>query len=153
MRKYLIPLAASLAIATPALANEARIEGRGGVIWNNQGTDPIAGVAVGYDWDLGSSTFVGAEVSGDKIIKDGTRISVGVGGRIGARIGTAGKLYGVGAWQTKPCRLCEDSIGVGAGYEHSLGQNLYGKVEYRHNIVGNNVSDTDVAGVGLGMRF
>ena len=49
MRKVLLPLLASLAIATPAMANEARIEARGGVIWANGTSEDVWGAAAGYD--------------------------------------------------------------------------------------------------------
>ena len=35
MRKIILPLIASLAFATPALANDTRVEVRGGAIWSN----------------------------------------------------------------------------------------------------------------------
>ena len=47
MHKVLLSLAASLALATPALANEARVEARGGVIWDQGDEEAIAGVAAG----------------------------------------------------------------------------------------------------------
>jgi hypothetical protein len=65
MRKVLFALLASLAMASPALANESRVEARGGVIWNGGDSEAIAGVAAGYDFDLGSKAFAGAEVSAD----------------------------------------------------------------------------------------
>ena len=36
MRKIVLPLLASLALASPALANETRVEARGGVIWSDR---------------------------------------------------------------------------------------------------------------------
>lgn len=153
MRKVLVSLAASLALASPALANEVRVEGRGGIIWDQGEEEGIAGVAVGYDFDLNESTFVGAEVTADKILTDGTKVAFGVNGRVGARLSDAGKLYAVGGYQSEPCDLCEDSWTLGAGYQHSFGSNLYGKVEYRHYFVDNGVSDPDAVMVGLGMRF
>ena len=146
-------LAATTLAAAPAMANEARVEARGGVIWNGSDSEALAGLAAGYDVDLGQKTFVGVEVSGDKILTDHTRISFGASARAGAKLGEAGKLYAVGGYATKPCKFCEDSFNVGAGYQHNFGQKFYGKVEYRHNFVGNGVRDTDVAGVGLGVRF
>ena len=67
MRLVILPLIALAAAATPALANEARVEARGGVIWDGGVTEDVWGIAAGYDWDLGEKTFVGLEVSGDKI--------------------------------------------------------------------------------------
>ena len=151
MLKVIVPLMASLALASPALANEARVEARGGIIWDNGDEEGIAGVAAGYDFDLGN-TFVGAEVSADKILTDNTRVSFGFGGRAGVKTSEAGKLYAAGSYQTKPCSTCEDSWTLGAGYQHGFGGNLYGKVEYRHYFV-DGFSDPDAVTAGLGVRF
>ncbi len=153
MRKVLLSLAASLAVASPALANEARIEGRGGVIWDQGDEQATAGIAAGYDFDLGSRVFAGPEISADKILTDNTRVSFGFGGRAGVKTSEAGKLYAAGAYQTKPCSTCEDSWSLGGGYQHSFGTNLYGKVEYRHFFAKNNVSDPDSVVAGVGLKF
>ena len=153
MRLVALSLIASLAAASPALADESRVEARGGVVWNSNDSEAIAGVAAGHDWDLGTSSFVGAEVSADKILTDNTRVSFGFGGRVGAKVSEAGKLYAAASYQTKTCSGCEDSVSAGAGYQQNFGGNLYGKVEYRHFFVGNNVSDYDAAVAGLGVRF
>jgi outer membrane immunogenic protein len=153
MRKVLLPLLASLAIASPALANEARVEARGGVIWNDGDSEAIAGVAAGYDFDLGGSTFAGVEASADKILESNTRLAFGFSGRAGVKLSEAGKLYGIGGYTTKACRFCDDSLHLGAGYQHNFGQSLYGKVEYRHYFFDNGVSDPDAVVAGVGMRF
>jgi outer membrane immunogenic protein len=152
MRKILVSLAASLAIASPALANEARVEARGGVVFGSGDEEAIAGIAAGYDYDLGSKAFVGAEVSADKVLEGGTRVTFGLGGRAGVKLAEAGKLYVAGSWQSKPCSFCDDFWSAGAGYQHNFGTNLYGKVEYRHFIV-DNANDPDAVLVGLGARF
>lgn len=153
MRLVLLSLAAATLVATPALANEGRVETRGGVIWNGSDSEAIAGVAAGYDWDLGGKSFVGIEASGDKILESNTRVAFGGSLRAGVKTSEAGKLYAVGGYATKPCKFCEDSVNLGAGYQHSFGQNFYGKIEYRHNFIGKGIPDTDVAGVGLGFKF
>ncbi len=155
MRRVLLSLAAaaaSVAVASPALANEARVEGRGGVIWGSGDEEAIAGIAAGYDFDLGSTTFVGAEVTADKILTSGTKVSFGFNGRVGAKLGDASKLYAVGGYNTEPCDLCDGTWGLGAGFQQGFAQNLYGKVEYRHSFV-DNFDDTDTVLVGLGTRF
>jgi outer membrane immunogenic protein len=154
MRTVLISLAAALAAASPALANEARVEARGGVIWGGGDTEATIGAAVGYDFDLGTSTFVGAEVSGDKILTSGTKVAWGFTGRAGIKTGDSGKLYAKGGYVTEFANGAEHNWQVGAGYQHNLGSKLYGKVEYTHylpNAAG--VSDADSVGVGLGLRF
>jgi len=153
MRFVALSLLASLAAASPALANEARVEARGGIVWGSGDSEAVAGVAAGYDFDLGDTAFAGLEVSGDKILTSNTRVSFGFGGRLGTRVGDAGKLYAAAAYQTKPCRFCEESVSLGAGYQHAFGEKLYGKVEYRHFFVGNNVPDYNAVVVGLGTKF
>lgn len=152
MRYIVLPLLASLAVASPALANEARIEARGGVVWDSNDSEATAGVAVGYDWDLGANTFVGLETSADKILTSNQRVTFGIGGRVGFKTSPDGKLYAVSTYQTKNCKYCEEFVSLGAGYQHNLGNNLYGKVEYRHNFVDNS-SDYDAALVGVGVKF
>ena len=155
MRHVLLSLAAAVAtvaVASPALANEARVEGRGGVIWGSGNEEAVAGIAVGYDFDLGSATFAGAEITADKILTSGTKVSFGFNGRAGVKMGEASKLYAVGGYNTEVCDLCDGTWGLGAGFQQGFPQNLYGKIEYRHNFV-DNFDDTDTLMVGLGARF
>lgn len=153
MRKVLLPLLASLAIATPAFANEARIEARGGVYWTNGYTQDAYGVAAGYDFDLGTTAFAGVEVSGDKIADTGTKVAFGFTGRAGAKLGEAGKLYATGGYTTEPCDTCDGSWHAGAGYQQGFGKNLYGKVEYRHFFTQNNAPDSNAVMAGVGVKF
>ncbi len=153
MRLVVLSLAAALVSATPALANEARIEGRGGVIWDNGTTEDIWGVAAGYDWDLSANTFAGVEVSGDKIGASNTKVAWGFTGRAGAKVGNGTKLYVDGGYTTEPCDLCEHSWHAGAGVEQPISGNVYAKVAYRHNFVANGFSDTDSVVAGVGMKF
>ena len=152
MRLVLISLAASLVAATPALANEARVEARGGAIWGSGQTEAIAGVAAGYDYDLGKTAFVGAEVTADKILTSGTKVTFGFNGRVGAKIAENGKLYAVGGYNTENCDLCDGTWTAGAGYQHSFGK-LYGKVEHRHSFVNDGFPDFDAVVAGLGVKF
>ena len=154
MRTVLISLAAALAAASPALANEARVEARGGVIWGGGDTEATAGAAVGYDFDLGSSTFAGAEVTGDKVLTSGTKVSWGFNGRAGVKVGTGGKVYANGGYNTEFADAAQGNWHVGAGYQQNLGSKLYGKVEYQHYLPkAANTADADSVGVGLGLRF
>ena len=155
MRTVLLSLAAAAAVvATPALANEARVEARGGVIWSGGDSEAIAGAAIGYDYDLGTSAFAGVEVSGDKILTSGTKVAFGFTGRVGAKISEAGKLYANGGYTTEFCDSCKGAWHAGAGYQQNLGSQLYGKVEYRHFFPeANFAADSDAVAVGLGLRF
>lgn len=153
MRLVLLTLAASLVAATPALANEARVEARGGAIWNKGNTEAVAGVAAGYDFDLGSMAFAGAEVSADKILTSGTKVSFGFNGRLGAKVTEASKVYAIGGYNTENCDFCDGAWSLGAGYQQAFGK-LYGKLEYRHFFADNAaLTDLDAVVVGVGVKF
>jgi len=155
MRIALVTLAAAAAAAaaTPAIANEARVEARTGIIWDGSDSEAVAGVAVGYDYDLNDRFFVGVEGSADKILADDTRVSWGAGGRIGAKVTPTTKLYAASTWQSKPCRYCNSAVAVGGGLQQSLNDKVYAKVEYKHELVGDNTPDADLGLVGIGLKF
>lgn len=152
MKKFAVAAALlSAVVATPALAadgGEARVEVRGGYVTGSGLDDATLGVAGGYDLNLGEKTFIGAEIAGDKVLKGGYDVQFSAGGRLGANVGTNGKLYANAGYTFGQI----DDPYVGAGYQHKLGQNIYGKVEYRHQFI-NNFSDFDTFGVGVGFAF
>jgi opacity protein-like surface antigen len=152
MKKSLLAaVGLSLVIATPAYANEGRAEVRGGVLWGFGDSEGVAGIALGYDWDLGDSAFGGVEVSGDKILEDGSKIAFGATGRLGIKAGESTKVYADGGYTSKPCTGCDDSLHVGAGLEQKLGTSVYIKVAYRHFFSG--AGDFDAVVGGLGLNF
>lgn len=154
MYKFAIAAAAAVAAsASPALANEARVEARTGMlIVSGAGSFGTVGAAAGYDVDLGP-VFVGAEVSADKVLFTGApRVSVGASARLGAAVSENDKLYVAGGYSSKIVAGGEDYIPVGAGWQHSFGQ-IYVKAEYRHAFVGNGVSDNDLIATGIGVKF
>lgn len=154
MKIYLSALLLIAAAApTPALAGDGRVEARGGIVFGSGDSEAAAGLAVGYDFDLGGSAFLGAEVSGDKILQDNTRIVLGLTGRAGVKAGENTRFFATGGYSTKPCRFCENSLHAGAGAEFALGSRVYGKVEYRHFFVDNGGSDFDSVVAGVGIRF
>jgi hypothetical protein len=135
--------------ATPALANEGRVDVHGGLVWANGDSEGTVGVAAGYDFDIGTNTFFGVEGSADKVLVDGSELYYGLSGRIGGKIGDRGKLYGVAGYTFAEG---QDSPHAGVGYEHMLGSRAYAKVEYRHYFV-EDFSDLNAAVVGVGIRF
>jgi len=154
MKKISIIVGAlAVAASSPALANEGRVEARSGVYWSDGFSDATVGVAAGYDWSMGERGFVGAEVTGDKVLTNGAKVSFGVNARGGAKLANGAKLYVTGGWNSEPCDLCEGGASAGAGVEFPFGNAFYGKVEYRHFFVGNGFSDANVAVAGLGVRF
>jgi opacity protein-like surface antigen len=153
MRKLLlttaVALGASLAVAAPASANEGRVEARGGVVWGYGSSEGVAGVAAGYDWDLGSSAFVGAEVSADKILASGAKIQFGVNARLGLNAGESTKVYATGGISTKPASGLDEAWNAGAGVQQDLGGTVYIKAEYRHYWVSGGDFNAVVGGVGV----
>ncbi len=138
--------AAALVAATPAAANEARAEVRGGVVWAAGAEEATAGVALGYDFDLGTSAFAGVEASADKVLEGGANVVFGTSVRAGAKVGD-GKLYAIGGFSFTEH---DDSWHLGAGYQHKVGSNLYVKAEYRRFF---DVVDVNSAVFGVGVNF
>jgi len=153
MLTYLLPFAASLALATPALADEFRAELRGGVWWAPGVHKGTIGVAAGRDFNVAGLLFVGVEGSADKILTSGSKVSFGASGRAGANVTPWDKLYLAAGYSTKPCDLCEGAASVGAGWEHKIFFGLYGKLEYRHFIGHNGQSDANAGVAGVGVKF
>lgn len=155
MRIALVSLAAvaAVAAATPALANEARVEARTGIVWDGSDSEAVAGVAVGYDYDLGSKFFVGIEGSADKVLTSDTRVSWGVGGRAGFKVTPTTKLYANSTWQSKFSKYGNSAVAVGGGVEQALDNRFYAKAEYKHLLVGDNTPDADVGLLGVGVKF
>lgn len=149
MNKFtaLIAAVAALGVAAPAAANEGRGEIRGGVAWANGEEEAIVGAALGYDFDLGKTAFVGVEGSADEMLVDDATIVWGTTARVGARLGN-GKLFATGGYSFGEG---EDALHLGAGYQHALGENAYLKAEYRHFF--SDIVDVNVVAAGLGMRF
>lgn len=149
MRKFAIAAAvAALSVASPALAaGEGRIEARGGIAWAGGGSEAIAGIAAGYDFDLGGNGFVGVEGSADKILVDGAEVFFGLTARGGVKVGNAGKLFATAGYTFNE----GDAAHIGAGYQHAFGEKVYGKVEYRRYLL--NGTDLNGAVVGLGIKF
>lgn len=139
-------------VAMPAAAQEApgtgRVEARGGIVWAAGSEEAAAGVAAGYDFDLGDALFIGVEGSADKVLADGADVVWGVGGRIGARVSEEGRLYAAGGYAFGDG---EDVPYLGAGYSHRLGQSVYVSAEYRHFF--SDFVDVNAATVGVGFNF
>lgn len=152
MKKFAVATALLTAvIATPALAApqvEGRTEVRGGYVTGGVLDDATLGVAGGVDFDLGDTAFAGVEIAGDKVLIDGAKVQFSSGARVGAKVGTNGKLFATGGYTFGQI----DDPYVGAGYQHKLGQNLYAKAEYRHQFI-ENFSDFDAFTVGFGFAF
>ncbi|MCB2066306.1 MAG: hypothetical protein KDE15_06665 [Erythrobacter sp.] len=144
--------AAAGLIAIPAAAQDApgtaRVEARGGIAWAAGNEEAVAGVAAGYDFDLGDTLFVGVEGSADKVLAGGADVVWGVGGRIGAHVSDRGRLYAAGGYAFGDG---EDVPYLGAGYSHRVTDSVYLTTEYRHFF--SDFVDVNAATVGVGFNF
>ena len=148
-------IGAALALATPAHADETRVEvNTSGNFYGGDYQQSI-GVAAGHDFNLVPGVFAGPEVSLDKTLATNTLTAFGISGRVGANLGPAGKLYAVGGWATQPYHGGNPDWDIGAGYQHSLLPGTYGKLEYRHFTASANgiTPARDAVTVGFGAHF
>ena len=153
MRKFIVPLIASLACATPALASDTRVEVRGGAIWSNGTTKATYGAAGGIDFDVAPTVFAGVEVSADKIDDSGTKVAYGATGRLGFKATPATRVFVAGGYTTEPCDFCDGNWHAGAGIEQGIMGPLYLKAEYRHYFPRNGFADSNAVVGGVGVRF
>ncbi|WP_324262787.1 hypothetical protein U4960_06670 [Altererythrobacter sp. H2] len=149
MRKFAFALVAATAAlaAVPAQANEGRVEARGGIAWAGGQEEAIAGVAAGYDFDLGEAAFIGVEGSADKILAGGADVVWGATGRIGAKVSDNGKLFVAGGYSFGEG---EDVPHLGIGYSHKIG-GAYVTGEYRRFF--SDFQDVNAATLGVGVNF
>ncbi len=141
----------------------------------------LYGIGIGYDWDIGQRGFVGVEANLDDstmkecetsvilandeaCLRAGRDISVGLRG--GVKVSEAGKIYALAGYTnarykfsyTTPAGVTTsdsenlDGFRLGAGYQHDIGGNAYGKVEYRYSNYEADVSRHQVL-LGVGVNF
>ena len=146
---------AAAALTAPAQAEELRVEARGGVVFSGGSEEATIGGAIGFDGEAAGPVFIGAELSLDQILQDGTDLVVGASARVGVAATEAVKVYATGGWASSPCDVfCSDAWTAGAGAQLALGGNLYAKAEYRHFFPTKGAfNEPDAVVVGLGVQF
>jgi outer membrane immunogenic protein len=141
----------------------------------------VYGLGLGYDVNVGQNAFVGVDFSIDDsstkecersaiVANDRACLSAGrdlaAGVRAGVNVGERGKVYALAGYTnaryrfryTTPAGVSTseaenlDGFRLGAGYQHALGGNTYGKVEYRYSNYEADISRHQVL-VGLGITF
>jgi outer membrane immunogenic protein len=147
--------------------------------FNDEGV--LYGVGLGYDLNVGKNAFVGIDLSADDstmkqceagaiiandelCLRAGRDLAAGI--RAGVNIGESGKVYALAGYTnarfkfayTTPAGVTTrdaenlDGFRLGAGYQHALGGNTYGKVEYRYSNYEQDISRHQVL-VGVGISF
>ena len=140
-------IVAAAAISSPAIANEGRVEVRGGWIWVPGGSDDALGVALGYDADIGEKTYVGVEISADTNI-DFVSPIYSLTGRVGVKAGENTKIFVSGGY-ARASDVYADDVTIGAGGQFSLGKEAFASVQYQRYI------DTQLNRIsfGIGLKF
>jgi len=141
----------------------------------------LYGLGLGYDFNVGQKGFIGVDFSlDDSSTKDcersaivandraclsaGRDIAAGIRG--GVKVGERGKVYALAGYTnaryktsyTTPAGVTTrdaanlDGFRLGAGYEHNLTSNVYGKVEYRYSNYESDISRHQVL-FGVGLNF
>ncbi|EGD59167.1 hypothetical protein Y88_1229 [Novosphingobium nitrogenifigens DSM 19370] len=122
----------ALALATPAMADETRVEVHTGLDWSQGNTKGTIGIAGGRDFTLAPGTFLGVEGSLDKLLASNAVAVFGLTARGGIAVPTLGKIYALGGYATKPFHGGSPDWNYGFGVQHPLGAKTYAKLEYRH---------------------
>ncbi len=141
----------------------------------------LYGIGIGYDWDIGQRGFVGVEanlddstmkecetgsiIANDELcLRAGRDLAAGI--RAGVNVGDGGKLYALAGYTnarfkfayTTPAGVTTreaenlDGFRLGVGYQHALGGNTYGKVEYRYSNYEQDITRHQVL-LGVGVSF
>lgn len=142
-----VAAAAIAVLATPAQADETRVEVRTGIVWCCGVSDETIGVAVGHDFDLGSEMFVGVEAVADTDF-DFIDPTIGVNARLGTKLSEETKVFVLGGYAYETGFDFDDAV-FGAGLQHNFTEQALLSVQFQRYI------DTDVnrAVVGFGIRF
>jgi hypothetical protein len=145
--KLIIAAAAASVVISPAYANEARFETRVGSAWVSGVSSEAIGVAIGYDADIGSKLFIGAEIVADTDFDLSSPV-IGVNTRFGTNVSKNGKLFGLVGYARDTTFDFDDTL-VGLGYQHNIGSKSFVSVQYQR------YTDTDVnrATLGIGLKF
>jgi outer membrane immunogenic protein len=141
----------------------------------------VYGLGLGYDLNVGRNAFVGVDLSIDDstmkecetsaiVLNDEACLRAGrdlaAGLRAGVNIGERGKLYALAGYTNARFRFDYktpagvrtresenlDGFRLGAGYQHAIGGNTYGKVEYRYSNYEQDISRHQVL-LGFGVNF
>jgi outer membrane immunogenic protein len=163
MRKFALLAALAALSASPAYASgEGRAEIQLGYDEIGGESGVTYGTVLGYDLDVGSTAFIGAEVGiGDSTISgSGVKATreLSAGARFGLELGERGKVYALIGYSNQRFAVAGlgsgniEGIRAGVGYEHDFAKNLYGKVEYRYTNYEAGI-ERHSAVAGLGVRF
>lgn len=162
MKKFAcIAVAAVATFSATAAQAESYVEVRGGIAGSSDATTETIGLAAGFDMDIGSSAFIGTELTADTDASFATPV-YGLNLRVGTKMGEAGKLFataGVARLEASgaiagPGYILVYSgwytdVTAGVGYQHKIGKSTRLSVQYQRYF------DTQAnrGSIGIGFEF
>ena len=162
MKKFAcIAAAAAATFSATAAQAQSYLEVRGGIAGGSGSTTETIGLAAGFDVDVGSSAFIGTELTADTNASFDTPV-YGLNLRIGSKVSEAGKLFataGVARYEDSGYFYVpgyfvvysgwETDIVAGVGYQHKIGNSMRVSVQYQRYF------DTQYnrGTVGIGLEF
>ena len=161
MKVLFVTVACAAAITSTAANAEGYVELRSGMAFGPDVTTESIGLAAGYDADIGSGAFIGAELTADTNSSFDTPV-YGLNLRVGGKTGEASKLYataGIARYEyagfiSLPSYSLfysgwDTDFVAGAGYQHKIGNSTRLSVQYQRYF------DTQYnrASVGIGFEF
>lgn len=148
MRPYAFAAAAAAAtLATPAYADETRVEARGGIVWCCGASDETIGLVVGHDFDIGEKVFLGVEGVVDSNFDLDDPV-LGVNARLGTKVGENTKIFALAGY-AHATDFDQDDAVVGAGVQHNLGEKALLSLQYQRTLD----LELNRVLVGVGLRF
>ena len=174
MKKLSIAAFAAAALLPAAAQAQAYVQVETGLdaIHSNIGNDEGVqyGVSAGYEVPLGGSVFAGVEVGiadssttecvAGTCLKSGRDLSALL--HLGTKLGETNSVYALGGYTNARLKLTNggstiaaengDGLRLGAGFKHSFGPNLFGKLEYRYSNYEGGVERHNGI-VAIGMNF
>lgn len=161
MKLIIATAACAAAFASTAAQAEGYIELRSGVAFGPDITTESIGLAAGYDANISSTAFVGAELTADTNANFDTPV-YGLNIRLGGNTSDNGKLFataGIARYEYAGFIALPSSyvfysgwdtdFTAGAGYQHKIGKSTRLSIQYQHYF------DTqyDRGTIGIGFEF
>lgn len=144
MKGLFVAAACAAAFTSTAANAEGYVELRSGLAVSPDLTTESIGLAAGYDLDLGSSAFVGGELTADTNAGFDTPV-YGLNLRVGAKTSEDGKLfatagvarYSYAGYLATPYYAVfysgwDTDVAAGVGYQHKIGGSTRVSIQYQH---------------------
>lgn len=143
---YIVAAAATTFAAPSYAATEGYVDSRVGIAFADGASSETLGLAVGYDFDIGTNLFLGAEVVA---ITDASFVSplIGPNARIGVNASETDKVFATVGY-LHDTEYDEGSAAIGAGYEHQFGKSKV-SIQYQRTLDVN----ANFVSVGFGFKF